>query len=116
MEKLKENVAYKVANDASLIREVAGIVAEDLDYTDIATELNISSSDIADEIDQTDLLSDITDSLDMDDLKQAIVHKCDMNEIADKVLSMLPEDFMDELSGRAADEIIMEMASSKFSP
>lgn len=110
MEKLKSNVAYKVANDSTLIREVASIVIDDLDYTDIASDLNISSADIADEIDHADVLSEITDHLDMDDIRQAVVDRCDLNEIAGKVVSMLPGDFMDDLAAHTAEEIVREMA------
>jgi len=112
MEKLKANVASKVANDATLIREVAGLVLEDLDYTDIASDLNISSTDIACEIDHGDVLSDITDHLDMDDIKMAVVEKCDMNALAGKVVSMLPGGFMDDLAEKVTDEIVREMADS----
>ncbi len=110
MEKLKANVAYKVANDSTLVREVASAVLDNLDYSDIASDLNISSSDIADEIDQSDIISDITDHLDMDDIRQAVADNCDMSEIAGKVVSMLPSNFMDELAIHAAEEIIAEMA------
>ena len=36
IEKLKVNVAYKVANNNTLISEVASIVIDDLDYSEIA--------------------------------------------------------------------------------
>jgi hypothetical protein len=112
MEKLKANVAYKVANDSTLIHDVAGAVLDDLDYTEIASEINISSSDIACEIDHSDILSDITEHLDMDDIKQILAEKCDLNTIAGKVITMLPDTFMDDLAEYAADEIVKEMADS----
>ncbi len=36
IEKLKSNVAYKVANNSTLISEVADRVLDDLDYSEIA--------------------------------------------------------------------------------
>ena len=42
IEKLKVNVAYKVANNSSLIGEIADRVIDDLNYSEIAEELNIS--------------------------------------------------------------------------
>lgn len=108
MEKLKENVAYKVANDSALISDVAGVILEELDYTDIAYKLDISSSDVADEIDSSDLLSEISCNLDMDDLRQAVVDKCDMDEIAGRVVAKLPRDFMDELAIQASREFMDE--------
>jgi thymidine phosphorylase len=110
MEKLRENVAYKVAHDNSLVREVANAVIDDLDYSAIASMLAICNSDVADEIDTTEVLSDIVDHLDMDDLREAVVDKCDMDEIADKVVSMLPVNFMDDLAILAAEEIIAEIS------
>lgn len=109
IEKLKANVAYKVANNCTLIGEIADRVIDDLNYSEIAEELNISSSDIADEIDSADIISEVTDHLDMDDLARAVADKCDMNEITERVISMLPSDFMDDLAVRAAEEIIEEM-------
>ena len=109
MEKLKENVAYKVANDNALIRDVASVVIDELDYTDIAFKLDISSSDVADEIDHTDVLSDIVEHLDFDELRQAVVDKCDMDEISSRIVSTLPSDFMDDLAIQAAREFITEM-------
>ena len=109
IEKLKANVAYKVANDSTLVREVADRVLDGLDYNDIASDLDISSSDIADEIDSSDIISEITDHLDMDDIRQAVADKCDMKEIVEKVIDMLPCDFMDDLASQAALEIIAEM-------
>lgn len=110
MDKLKANVANRVANDTTLIREVASAILEDIDYTDIASDLNISSADIACEIDHGDVLSEITGHLDMDDLKQLVAEKYDMNVIAGKVVSMLPSEIIDELAEQATDEIIKEMA------
>ena len=109
MEKLKANVAYKVANDNTLVREVADRVLDDLDYMDIANELNIDSSDIADDIDTHDIISDITDHLDMDDIRQAVADKCDMSEIVGKIISNLPSDFMDDLAVQAAEDILADM-------
>lgn len=109
MEKLKENVAYKVANDNALIRDVASVVIDELDYTDIAFKLDINSSDVADEIDHTDVLSDIVEHLDLDELRQAVVDKCDMDEISSRIVSTLPSDFMDDLAIQAAREFIIEM-------
>lgn len=109
IEKLKVNVAYKVANNSSLIGEIAGRVIDDLDYSEIAEELNICSSDIADEIDSADIISEVTDHLDIDDIARAVADKCDMNEITEKVIAMLPSDFMDDLAVQAAEEIIEEM-------
>lgn len=109
IEKLKSNVAYKVANNSTLIGEIADRVIDDLDYSEIAEELNISSSDIAEEIDSADIISEVTDHLDMDDIARAVADKCDMNEITEKVISNLPSDFMDDLAIQAAEEIIEEM-------
>jgi len=49
------------------------IVLDDLDYLEIAADLDISSSDIAiaDEIDPSDIISEITDHLDMDKIYEA---------------------------------------------
>lgn len=109
MERLKENVAYKVANDSTLVRDVASVVLEELDYTDIAYKLEISNSDVADEIDHSDVLSDIVDHLDLDELRQAVVDKCDMDEISSRIVSNLPSDFMDDLAIEAAREFMAEM-------
>lgn len=109
MEKLKENVAYKVANDSTLIRDIASVVIDELDSTDIAYKLDINSSDVADEIDHSDVLSDIVDHLDMDEIRQAVVDKCDMDEISSRLVAKLPSDFMDELAIQAAREFITEM-------
>jgi hypothetical protein len=109
IDKLRENVAYKVANDNSLVRGVANAVIDDLDYSDIASMLSICNSDVADEIDSSEVLSDIVDHLDMDDLREAVVEKCDMDDIAEKVVSMLPSTFMDDLAILVAEEIIAEI-------
>ncbi len=49
------------------------IVLDDLDYLEIAADLDISSSDIAiaDEIEPSDIISEITDHLDMDKIYEA---------------------------------------------
>jgi predicted DNA-binding protein YlxM (UPF0122 family) len=109
IEKLKSNVAYKVANNSTLIGEIADRVIDDPNYSEIAEELNISSSDIADEIDSADIISEVTDHLDMDDLARAVADKCDMNKITEKVIAMLPCDFMDDLAVQATEEIIEDM-------
>lgn len=109
IEKLKSNVAYKVANNSTLIGEIADRVIDDLNYSEIADELNISSSDIADEIDSADIISEVTDHLDMDDLARAVADNCDMEEVTSRVISMLPDSFMDDLAVQAAEEIIEEM-------
>lgn len=109
MEKLKENVAYKVANNSTLVSEVASIVLDDLDYSEIASDLDISSSDIADEIDHSDIISDVVDNLDMDDIARAIADNCNMEEITSKVIAMLPDTFIDDLAVQAAEEIVAEM-------
>ena len=109
MERLKVNVANKIANNSSLISEVASILIDDLDYMEIASDLDISSSDIADEIDHSDIISEITGHLDMDDIARAVAENCDMEEITNKVIANLPSDFMDDLAIQAAEEIIEEM-------
>ena len=108
-EKLKANVAYKVANDSNLVREVASIILDDLDYSDIASDLSISSSDIADEIDSSDIISEITDHLDMDDIRQAVAEQCNTNDLVSRVITMLPSSFMDDLAVSTAEEIVAEM-------
>lgn len=112
MNKLKANVANRVANNSNLISEVADIVFEDLDYSEIAADLNISNRDIADEIDSSDILSEVKDYLDMDDIARAVADTCDMEEITSRVVSLLPDDFMDALAAQAAEEIVLEMKSS----
>lgn len=109
MEKLKANVAYKVANNSTLISEVAGIVIDDLDYSEIAADLDISSTDIAGEIDLSDVISEVADNLDMAEIGRSIADSCDMEEITYKVISSLPSGFMDDLAIQAAEEIIDEM-------
>ena len=109
MEKLKENVACKLAHDDDLISEVASAVIDDLDYADIASMLAISDSDIADEIDAHDLLSEIGSHIDMDDLREAVVDKCDLEALAEKISSMLPSTVMDDIAIQAAEEIVAEM-------
>lgn len=109
IEKLKANVAYKVANDSTLIREVADKVLDDLDYGDIANELNIDSTDIAEEIDTHDIISEIADHLDLDDIRQAVADKCDMTQLTEKVIDMLPSSFMDELASQAVEEIMSDL-------
>lgn len=109
MEKLKVNVAYKVANDSGLIRGVANAVLDDIDYSDIAADLHILSSDVADEIDQSDVLSEIVDQLDMEEIQRAVAERCDMEEIANRVISLLPIDFMDSITILATEEIVADM-------
>ena len=109
MEKLKMNVAYKIANNSTLVNEVASIVLDELDYLEIASDLNISSSDIANEIDHSDVISEITGHLDMDEIGRAVAENCDMDEITSRVIANLPSDFMDDIAVQAAEEIIEEM-------
>jgi len=109
MEKLKENVAYKVANDNALIRDIASVIIDELDSTDIAYKLNIRSADVASEIDHSDVLSDIVQHLDLNEIRKAVVDKCDLDEISSRLVSKLPTDFMDELAIQAAREFIAEM-------
>lgn len=109
IEKLKVNVAYKVANNNTLISEVASIVIDDLDYSEIASDLDISSSQIADEIDHSDIISEVADNLDMAEVGRAVADSCDMEEVTSRVISMLPRDFMDDLAVQVAEEIIGEM-------
>jgi len=109
IEKLKANVACKIANDSSVIREVADKVIDELDYRDIAEEMNISSSDIAEEIDHHDIISEISDHLDLEEIRQSVADRCNMNELTEKVLEMLPTSFMDDLAVQAAEEIIEEL-------
>ena len=75
----------------------------------IASELDISSSEIADKIDHSDIISEITDHMDMDDIGRAVADNCDMEKITSRVISMLPSDFMDDLAVQVAEEIIEEM-------
>ena len=112
MNKLKANVAHRVANNSNLISEVADVVLEDLNYSEIAADLNIRSRDIADEIDHSDILSEVTDYLDMDDVARAVADTCDMEDITSRVVSLLSDDFIDALAAHAAEEIILEMKSS----
>jgi predicted DNA-binding protein YlxM (UPF0122 family) len=109
IEKLKSNVAYKVANNSTLISEIADRVIDDLNYSEIAEELNISSSDIAEVIDSADIISEVTDHLDMEDIARAVADSCDMEDITSRVIAMLPDSFMDDLAEQAAEEIIEEM-------
>jgi hypothetical protein len=108
LEKLKVNVACKVANNSVLISDIAGVIIEELDYTDIAYKLRITSSDVADGLDCSDVLYDIAEHLDMDAIRTAVVDKCEMDEIADRVVAMLPSDFMDDLAIQAARAFIEE--------
>lgn len=110
IDKLKANVANRIANDATVIREVASAVIDEIDYTELVSVLEIRNSDIAAEIDHSDVLADIVDNLDMDDIKQAVAEKCDVQQIAAKVVSMLPDDFLDDVAEKVADEIVREMA------
>lgn len=109
MERLKVNVAYKVANDNALIRDIAGVILDELDSTDIAFKLNINSSDVADKIDHSDVLSDIVKLLDLDEIRKTVVDKCDMDVISSRIVSKLPSDFMDDLAIQAARAFITEM-------
>lgn len=108
LEKLKEQVINQVVNDDRLIRGVASAVIDDLDYSDIASLLNISTSDLAGEIDSYELLTEIVDNLDMDCLREGIVERCDMDDLASKVASMLPNNFLDDIAIQAAEEIVAE--------
>ncbi len=109
MERLKVNVAYKVANDNALIRDIASVILDELDSTDIAYKLNIQSADVADKIDHSDVLSDIVQHLDLDEIRKTVVDKCDMDVISSRIVSKLPSDFMDDLAIQAAREFITEM-------
>lgn len=109
IEKLKMNVAYKLASNSTVISEVTSIILDDLDYRDIASEISISSSDIADELDHHDLLSEVVDNLDTDEIAKAVADSCDLEDISSRVISMLPDSFMDDLAIQAAGEIIEEM-------
>ena len=111
LERLKEQVINQVASDDSLIRRVAQSVVDDLDYADIASILDISSSDLAGEIDSFEVLSEIVDNIDMDYLREAVIDRCDMDDLASKVASMLPTNFLDDIAIQAAEEIIAEVAS-----
>lgn len=110
LEKLKEQVISQVANDDRLIRGVASAVIDDLDYSDVASLMDISTSDLAGEIDSYELLSEIVDNIDMDSLREAIVERCDMDDLASKVASMLPTNFLDDIAIQAAEEIVGEIA------
>lgn len=110
LEKLKEQVINQVANDDRLIRGVASAVIDDLDYSDVASLMDISTSDLAGEIDSYELLSEIVDNIDMDSLREAIVDRCDMDDLASKVASMLPTNFLDDIAIQAAEEIVGEIA------
>ena len=108
LEKLKEQVINQIANDDRLIQGVASAVIDDLDYSDIVSLLNISTSDLAGEIDSYELLTEIVDNLDMDCLREGIVERCDMDDLASKVASMLPTNFLDDIAIQAAEEIVAE--------
>ncbi len=110
LEKLKEQVISQVVNDDRLIRGVASAVIDDLDYSDVASLMDISTSDLAGEIDSYELLSEIVDNIDMDSLREAIVERCDMDDLASKVASMLPTNFLDDIAIQAAEEIVGEIA------
>jgi hypothetical protein len=110
LEKLKEQVISQVVNDDRLIRGVASAVIDDLDYADVASLMDISTSDLAGEIDSYELLSEIVDNIDMDSLREAIVERCDMDDLASKVASMLPANFLDDIAIQAAEEIVGEIA------
>lgn len=112
LEKLKEQVIDRMANNDTLIRRVAEEVIDDLDYGDVASLLNVSTSNIAGEIDSFELLNEIVDTIDMDFLKEAIVERCDMDDLASKVASMLPTNFLDDIAIQAAEEIMAEMNDS----
>ena len=45
----------------------------------------------------------------MDEIREAVIHSCDMEEITDRVISMLPGSFMDDVAIKAAEEIVAEM-------
>ena len=108
LEKLKEQVINQVVNDDRLIQGVASAVIDDLDYSDIVSLLNISTSDLAGEIDSYELLTEIVDNLDMDCLREGIVERCDMDDLASKVASMLPTNFLDDIAIQAAEEIVSD--------
>lgn len=108
LEKLKEQVINQIANDDRLIQGVASAVIDDLDYSDIVSLLNISTSDLAGEIDSYELLTEIVDNLDMDCLREGIVERCDMDDLASKVASMLPTNFLDDIAIQAAEEIVSD--------
>lgn len=114
LEKLKEQVINRMANNDTLVRRVAEEVLDDLDYGDIASWLNISTSDIAGEIDSFELLNEIVDTIDMDFLKEAIVERCDMDDLASKVASMLPTNFLNDIAIQATEEIIAEINGGQF--
>ncbi len=109
LEKLKEQVINQVASDDRLIRGVASAVIDDLDYSDVASLINISVSDLAGEIDSYELLTEIVDNIDMDSLREGIVERCDMDDLASKVASMLPTNFLDDIAIQAAEEIMAEI-------
>ncbi|MCE1227495.1 MAG: hypothetical protein LWW87_13605 [Geobacteraceae bacterium] len=109
LEKLKEQVINRMANNDTLIRRVAEEVLDEIDYGDIASLLNVSTNDIAGEIDSFELLNEIADTIDMDFLKEAIVERCDMDDLASKVASMLPTNFLDDIAIQATEEIIAEI-------
>lgn len=108
LEKLKEQVINQIANDDRLIQGVASAVIDDLDYSDIVSLLNITTSDLAGEIDSYELLTEIVDNLDMDCLREGIVERCDMDDLASKVASMLPTNFLDDIAIQAAEEIVSD--------
>lgn len=108
LEKLKEQVINQVVNDDRLIQGVASAVIDDLDYSDIVSLLNITTSDLAGEIDSYELLTEIVDNLDMDCLREGIVERCDMDDLASKVASMLPTNFLDDIAIQAAEEIVSD--------
>ena len=109
LERLKEQVINQVANDDTLIRRVARSVVDDLDYEEIASILDFSNSDLAGEIDSSEVLTEIVDNIDMDSLREAIVDRCDMDDLASKVASMLPTTFLDDIAIQAAEEITAEI-------
>ncbi len=111
IEKLKENVAYKLSSNSTVISEVTSIILEDIDYRDIASEISINASDIADELDHSDLISEVVDNLDTDEIARAVADNCDLEEISSRVIAMLPDTFMDDLAIQTAGEIIEEMRS-----
>lgn len=60
---------------------------------DIASMLSICNSDVADEIDTTEVLSDIVDHIDLDNIREAVIERCDMDEVADRVVLNLHQLF-----------------------
>jgi len=97
---IRQRVLERIMEDDDFMNNVSDRVIENVDYNDIADQLNITASDLVDHIDEDELRDKVVEGLDLCDLANSIEINTD--------------DLAEKLSKRIVDELVKDIVEGNI--